>query len=71
MPIKIISRESTTASVLVLIPKIVLPKVKSETGKKAFAFQGPNICNKLTDEMKTETSILLFKTFCKIFNFDF
>ena len=44
---------------------IVLPKVKSETGKKAFAFQGANIFNKLTDDMKTETSILRFKTFCK------
>ena len=50
---------------------IILPKVKSETGKKAFSFQGAKVFNKLTDEMKTETSILRFKTFCKNFNFDF
>ena len=50
---------------------IVLPKVKTETGKKAFSFQGAKIFNQLTEEMKTETSILRFKTFCKNFNFDF
>ena len=50
---------------------IVLPKVKSETGKKAFSFQGARVFNKLTDEMKTETSILRFKTLCKNCNFDF
>ena len=50
---------------------IVLPKVKTETGKKVFAFQRANIFNKLTDDMKTETSILRFKTFCKNVNFDF
>ena len=38
---------------------IVLPKVKSETGKKAF--QRAKVYNKLTDEMKTGTSILNFK----------
>ena len=50
---------------------VVVPKVRSETGKKAFSFQGAKIFNKLTDEMKSETSILRFKTFCKHFNFDF
>ena len=50
---------------------IVLPKVKTETGKKAFSFQGAKIFNQLTEEMKTETLILRFKTFCKSFNFDF
>ena len=50
---------------------IVLPKVKTETGKKAFSFQGAKIFNQLTEEMKTETSILRFKTLCKSFNFDF
>ena len=50
---------------------IILPKVKTETGKKAFSFQGVKIFNQLTEEMKTETSILRFKTFCKNFNFDF
>ena len=50
---------------------LILPKVKSETEKKAFALQGGNTFNKLTDEMKTETSFLWFKTFFKNFNFDF
>ena len=50
---------------------IVLPRVKSETGKKTFSYQGAKIFNQLTEEMKTETSILRFKTFCKNFNFDF
>ena len=49
---------------------IVLPKVKSETGKETFSFQGAKVFNKLTNEMKTETSILRFKTLCKKFNFD-
>ena len=34
---------------------IVLPKVKTETGKKAFSFQEAKIFNQLTEEMKTET----------------
>ena len=50
---------------------IVLSKVQSEAGKKAFDFQGAKISNKLTDEMKCETSILRFKTFCESYNFDF
>ena len=50
---------------------IVFPNVKSEAGKKAFSFQGAKVFNKLTDEMKTETSILRFKDLCKHFNFDF
>ena len=42
---------------------MVLSKVKSEAGKKAFYFQGAKIFNKLTDEMKCETSILRFNAF--------
>ena len=49
---------------------IVLPRVKSETGKKTFSIQGAKIFNQLTEEMKTETLILRFQTFCKNFNFD-
>ena len=37
---------------------IVLPRVKFETGKKTFSYQGANFFNQLTEEMKTETSIL-------------
>ena len=50
---------------------IVLPKDKSEAGKEAFSFQGAKAFNKLTDEMKTESSIISFKNLCKYFNFDF
>ena len=41
---------------------VALPKVNSETGRKAFSFQGAKVFNKLTDEMKTETSVLRLKT---------
>ena len=50
---------------------VVLPKVRSESGRKAFSFQGAIIFNKVTDEMKSRTLILRFKTLCRNFNFDF
>ena len=46
---------------------IVLPKVKSETRKEAFCFQGAKVFNKLTNEMNTETLILHFTTLRKKF----
>ena len=60
--------QNTTASVLVLIQRI---SFCLQAGKKAFSFQGAKVFNKLTDEMKTETSILRFKDLCKNLNFDF
>ena len=50
---------------------VTLPKVRSESGRKAFSFQGAMIFNKMTDEMKSQASILRFKTLCNNFNFDF
>jgi uncharacterized membrane protein required for colicin V production len=38
------------------------PKVRSESGRKTFAFYGANIFNSLPNDMKTETSILHYKT---------
>ena len=50
---------------------IVLPKLKSEAGKEGLFLSRGKVFNKLTDEMKTETSILRFKNLSKNFNFDF
>ena len=50
---------------------VLLPKVKSEAGRKTFGFLGAKIFNKLPNNMKTESSIVKFKTACKYFNFDF
>ena len=50
---------------------IVLPKIKTETGRKTFAYQGAIIFNKLSNELKTEKSLLRFRSSCKDFNFDF
>ena len=40
---------------------IVLPKDKSVAEKEACPFQGAKVFNKLTDEMKNESSIMKFK----------
>ena len=50
---------------------IVLPKIRTETGRKTFAYQGAIIFNKLPNELKTEKSLLRFRSSCKDFNFDF
>ena len=36
---------------------VVLPKARSESGRKTFSYQGVVIFNKMTDEMKSQTSI--------------
>ena len=41
---------------------LVLPRVRSESGRKTFAFYGAKIFNSLPNDMKTETSILHYKT---------
>ncbi|CAB4019252.1 Hypothetical predicted protein [Paramuricea clavata] len=46
---------------------LVLPKVRTESGKKTFAFQGTKLYNKLTRELKEERSLLLFKSKLKLF----
>ena len=50
---------------------LTLPRIKSEAGRKTFAFQGAKIFNKIPNTVKTETSIVKFKTGCKDFDFDF
>ena len=50
---------------------LLLPRVKSEAGRKTFAFQGVKIFNKVPNKLKSETSVLKFKSNCKDFNFDF
>ena len=50
---------------------VFLPKVRAESGRKAFSFQGATLFNKITDEMKSQVSILRFNSLCSNFNFDF
>jgi hypothetical protein len=40
----------------------IIPRVRSESGRKTFAFYGAKIFNSLPNDMKTETSILHYKT---------
>ena len=47
---------------------LLLPRVKSETGRRIFTFLGAKIFNKLPSNMKNESSIVKFKTACKDFN---
>ena len=49
---------------------LLLPKVKSEAGRRTFAFLDARTLNKLPSNMKNESSIVKFKTACKYFNFD-
>ena len=46
---------------------LVLPKVKTQSGKKTFAFQGVKLYNNLIRELKEERSMLLFKSKLKLF----
>ena len=41
--------------------RVVLPKMRTETGKKSFAYQGARIFNRLEKTTRDEKSILLFK----------
>ena len=50
---------------------IVLPKIRTETGRKTFAYQGAIIFNKLSNELNTEKSLLRFRSSCEDFNFHF
>ena len=40
---------------------LILPKVKTECGRKSFGFQGALVFDKLPDDLKTEQSLLIFK----------
>ena len=41
---------------------VIRPKMRTETGKKSFAYQGACMYNRLDKSIREETSILLFKT---------
>ena len=50
---------------------LLLPQVTAEAGRKTLAFLGAKIFNKFPSNMKTELSIVKFKTACKDLTFDF
>ena len=43
---------------------LLLPKVRTEAGRKLFQFQGSKLYNKLPDALKKEQSIMNFKRQC-------
>ncbi|CAB4037008.1 Hypothetical predicted protein [Paramuricea clavata] len=47
--------------------KLRLPKVKTETGRKMFSFQGALVFNELPEDLRNETSLLRFKQKCRNF----
>ena len=50
---------------------LVIPKAKSENGKKTFMFQGAKVFNMIPSEIQDSQSLLSFKSTCKDFDFDF
>ena len=44
-----------------------LPKVKTKSGRKMFSFQGALIINKLPEDLRNKTSLLIFKHKCRKF----
>ena len=44
---------------------LVVPSIRKEAARKTFNYQGTQIYSKLPTTLKTETSILRFKTSCK------
>ena len=46
-------------------------KLELNPEKKTFAYQGAILFNKLPSDLKTEKSLLRFKSGRKVFNFDF
>ena len=51
--------------------KLRLPKVKSESGRKTFSFQGALVFNDLPSELRKEISLLNFRQKCKSFFTDY
>ena len=51
--------------------KSLLTKVRTEIGRKTFAFFGARLFNKLPDDIKIENFVLTFRTNCKNVDFDF
>ena len=50
---------------------VVVPKVRSENGKKMFMFQGAKVFNMIPSKMQDSQSLLYFKSKCKDIDFDF
>ena len=50
---------------------VVVPKVRTEAGRKTFSFQGAKVFNNLPNNLQTETSLLRFKASSKDTNLDF
>ena len=50
---------------------VIIPKVRTETGRKTFSFQGAKIFNSLPNSLQTEKSFLRFKVTSKDANLDF
>ena len=46
---------------------LVVPRVKTEAGRKTFKFQGSLLFNKLPKELKTEKSVVVFQQKLKQF----
>ena len=50
---------------------LVVPRIKTETARKAFSYQGVKIYNRLPAELRNENSIVRFKKKCNDFDFNF
>ena len=50
---------------------VIIPKVRTEIGRKTFSFQGAKIFNSLPNSLQTEKSFLPFKATSKDANLDF
>ena len=50
---------------------VIIPKVRTETGRKTFSFQGAKIFNSLPNSLQTEKSFLRFKGNSRNANLDF
>ena len=50
---------------------VVIPKVRTEAGRKTFSFQGAKVFNNLPNNLQTETSLLRFKASSKDTNLNF
>ena len=46
---------------------LIIPKVKTEVGRKTFKFQGTFLFNKLPNDLKAEKSIVVFKQKFKMY----
>ena len=50
---------------------LVVPRIRTETARKAFSYQGVKIYNRLPPELKNESSFVRFKKGCNDFDFNF